>query len=786
MEVSGAREELSSVGSDAWFQFLVFPNEKQLTSFPISTTTECHHTRMIADETWVGLALCSTKRFTAKVCILRVKGTQHELTTTIVHCIWGGVHEETIQNVSNFELSPIQIHPVLWDTLVIAAKAVVATDFEPTECGSEVMIERACLPRFPLEDPLPIAALLEEPMHAPRDLSNDTPCRCVVQVLHHAEGGNTASSVSRRVRDGLLGRYVKAKSTMLLSNEVLLVVHKVVVNGEESDAIYRLGTSIGSLTVELVPSPEIEESAASEFILSHDGPVSGTEALSCPGYESLVKKLVDLLQPARYAGEAATSLQPTGVLLTGGAGVGKTRVAANVAQRLGKRQVRWLLVSSQNSLFLEPPHRRDNTDELFYIVDGLLENGAGDTDDNVRNSLLAKLAVVLDACAELRIPVLATSRDAHVDQLSKAGRLETTIEMHAPDQRQREQMLAEWFPQWVQGLAKLTAGFVAADLVRFHRLAQEKEVTTSWIELCAIANSIVPSQLAALDVQKPRLMFPGSNSEGNTDIDWSRHHMLCFEDIGGYDAMKRRLYRTVILPWRRLLDADSSAQTSNPHMIDPPTGVLFHGPSGCGKTLAAQCLGSSLGLPMIHVRTATEVLSPWVGGSEGLVRTLFAKARYASPCILFLDEIDSIASNREVEGGSGGVMSRVLSTLLNEMDGVSSGSGLRCSVLVIACSNRRESLDAALLRPGRLEEHILLDHPRESDIVAILARALHRTPHDGASVIDAVAQQLVARQSTCADVYGICREAVMHALRADDSTVVTKEDFVYAMATWYP
>jgi SpoVK/Ycf46/Vps4 family AAA+-type ATPase len=116
-------------------------------------------------------------------------------------------------------------------------------------------------------------------------------------------------------------------------------------------------------------------------------------------------------------------------------------------------------------------------------------------------------------------------------------------------------------------------------------------------------------------------------------------------------------------------------------------------------------MADSLQLPMIQVRAA-DILDKWLGGSEALLRSLFSRARAASPCILFLDEIDAIANNRE-EDDTNDFTSRILSTLLNEMDGVSSAIQ-KSRVLVVACTNRLGSLDSALLRPGRLQEHFYL------------------------------------------------------------------------------
>jgi transitional endoplasmic reticulum ATPase len=194
---------------------------------------------------------------------------------------------------------------------------------------------------------------------------------------------------------------------------------------------------------------------------------------------------------------------------------------------------------------------------------------------------------------------------------------------------------------------------------------------------------------------------------------------------------------------------------------------LFHGAPGTGKTLAAACLGSSLELPMIRVRSS-DVLDKYLGGSEAVVRSLFARARAASPVILLFDEIDSIASNRANDETGTGVMSRILSTLLNEMDGVS--SRLRHSVLVVACTNRLSALDAALLRPGRLEEHIEFPSPTVEDLDEILRRFLRNVTMDKSVDLRILAAKLKSKNATAAVVEGVAREAVLSALRRDQVT----------------
>lgn len=196
----------------------------------------------------------------------------------------------------------------------------------------------------------------------------------------------------------------------------------------------------------------------------------------------------------------------------------------------------------------------------------------------------------------------------------------------------------------------------------------------------------------------------------------------------------------------RQMDKTSSSQQS---WLEPPPGVLFHGPSGYGKTSAVRCMANSLQLPMIQVQAA-DILDEWLGGSEALLRSLVCRARAASPCILFLDEIDAIANNREEDEMND-------FTLLNEMDGVSSAIQ-KSHVLVVAFTNRLGSLDSALLRPGRLQEHFYLGIPSAEDLGNILRFRLRKIPLDEGICLDDIAQSFLNLEAIGADVEGLCRE----------------------------
>jgi SpoVK/Ycf46/Vps4 family AAA+-type ATPase len=181
-------------------------------------------------------------------------------------------------------------------------------------------------------------------------------------------------------------------------------------------------------------------------------------------------------------------------------------------------------------------------------------------------------------------------------------------------------------------------------------------------------------------------------------------------------------------------------------------------------------------------------LDQWLGGSEAAIRSLFARARSASPCILFFDEIDAIASNREEDGASVDVTSRVLTTFLNEMDGISSGGNTVGGVLVVACTNRVEALDAALLRPGRLDEHVLLDLPVMSDVEEILQLHLLKVPlHENVSTSE-LSELLVELNASGADIEGVSRDACLRAIRDESRSsfdlMVTQNDLLAAIRDW--
>jgi len=188
---------------------------------------------------------------------------------------------------------------------------------------------------------------------------------------------------------------------------------------------------------------------------------------------------------------------------------------------------------------------------------------------------------------------------------------------------------------------------------------------------------IMPSALREVYLESP-------------DIPWTA--------IGGLEEVKRELQEAVEWPLRY-----PDLYTKLGHSM--PKGLLMHGPSGTGKTLLAKAVATESEANFISVR-GPELLSKWVGESERGIREIFRRARQAAPCVVFFDEVDSIAPTRGM-GGDSMVTERVVSQLLTELDGIQALSG----VVVLAATNRADMIDPALLRPGRFDKIVFVPMP---------------------------------------------------------------------------
>jgi len=187
--------------------------------------------------------------------------------------------------------------------------------------------------------------------------------------------------------------------------------------------------------------------------------------------------------------------------------------------------------------------------------------------------------------------------------------------------------------------------------------------------------------------------------------------------------------------------------------------VLFYGPPGCGKTLLAKAVANECQANFISIK-GPEILTMWFGESEANVRDIFSKARAAAPCVLFFDELDSIAQQRGGHSGDGGgAGDRVMNQLLTEMDGV----GSKKNVFIIGATNRPDIIDPALMRPGRLDQLIYIPMPDYESRLSILKAVLRKTPMSKDVDLAYLAAQ--TEKFTGADLTEICQRAAKLGIR---------------------
>ncbi|KAG5417386.1 PEX6 [Candida metapsilosis] len=226
-----------------------------------------------------------------------------------------------------------------------------------------------------------------------------------------------------------------------------------------------------------------------------------------------------------------------------------------------------------------------------------------------------------------------------------------------------------------------------------------------------------------------------------------------WEDIGGLDLVKDEILDTIDMPLKH-------PELFN-NGLKKRSGILFYGPPGTGKTLLAKAIATNFSLNFFSVK-GPELLNMYIGESEANVRRVFQRARDAKPCVIFFDELDSVAPKRGNQGDSGGVMDRIVSQLLAELDGMSSEGG--DGVFVVGATNRPDLLDEALLRPGRFDKMLYLGISDTDDKQTKILEALTRK----FQLDDSVDLKKIAEKCsftyTGADFYALCSDSMLNAM----------------------
>lgn len=516
------------------------------------------------------------------------------------------------------------------------------------------------------------------------------------------------------------------------------------------------------------------------------------------GLTEEVKKVREMVELPLKRPEIFSQLgiePPKGVLLHGPPGTGKTLLAKAVAS---ESEAHFILLNGPEimSKFYGESEKKireifeeaeKNAPSIIFIdeIDSVAPKRE-ETGGEVERRVVSQLLTMMDGLQNRgKVVVIgATNRLNALDPaLRRPGRFDREVEISVPDKTGRLQILkihTRGMPLTksvkLDDIARKTHGFVGADInslakeaamivlrKNLHKfnIEEDKEIPQEILDGLRVSQKDFDE---ALKIVRPSAMREVLVETPN--IEW--------KDVGGIDDVKRDLKEAVEWP---LKFPDAFVRMS----INAPKGVLLYGPPGTGKTLLAKAVANESEANFIQIK-ATSLLSKWVNDSHKGIQKIFEKARQVSPCIIFFDEIDSIAIKRGGYNNSSREGDKVLNQLLAEMDGIEDLT----NVIVMGATNRPDILDPALMRPGRFDRIVYVPVPEEEGRLQILKIHTKNIPIENK---DEIIEDLSKKTEgfTGADIESLAREAAMLALREDINTKkVTKKHFDKAMEKVLP
>ena len=570
-----------------------------------------------------------------------------------------------------------------------------------------------------------------------------------------------------------------------------LLEGRVVTKGD-TIPINMMGHKIGFLITTVIPSDSAAiVDAGTEFAIG-TVPKTGTKGVPRVNYEDIgglrneIQKVREMIElPMRHPEifDRVGIEAPRGVLLYGPPGTGKTLLAKAVANEtnanfysIGGPEIMSKFYGESEERLRDTFRRaQENAPSIIFIdeIDSIApkrEEVSGDVEKRVVSQLLTMMDG-LESRGKV-VVIGATNRpDALDPALRRPGRFDREIEIGIPDQNGRSEILeihTRGMPLTqdvnLESIAKITHGFVGADLEAVCREAAMRslrrvlpeinleeskipietlnKIKITWQDFESALKDVQPSALREVYVQRP-------------NVEWT--------EVGGLEDVKEELKEAIEWP---LKHADLFTQAD----IIPPKGLLLYGPPGTGKTMIAKAVATTSEANFISIK-GPELLSKWVGESEKGVREVFRKARQAAPCVVFFDELDSVAPRRaggEGVGGDSHVAERIVSQLLTEMDGLEDLKG----VVVIGATNRPDIVDEALLRPGRFDRLLEIPLPDNNARKEILKIHTAKKPLDSTVNLDRLVE--LTKGYSGADIAALVNAAAMSAIK--EYVAVSKED----------
>lgn len=473
---------------------------------------------------------------------------------------------------------------------------------------------------------------------------------------------------------------------------------------------------------------------------------------------------------------------PRGVLLFGPPGSGKTLIARAVANETGAffflingpEIMSKMAGESESNLRKAFEEAEKNAPAIIFIdeIDSIAPK-RDKTNGEVERRIVSQLLTLMDGLKQRATVIVigATNRQNSMDPaLRRFGRFDREIDVGVPDENGRLEIfrihtrnmkLDEDIDPDV--IARETHGFVGADMAALCTEAAMQCIREKMdlidIEDDTIDAEVLDSMAVTQEHFKYALTVSNPSSLRETVVEIPN---ITWDDIGGLENTKKELKEMVQYPVEHPEKFEKFGMSAS-------KGVLFYGPPGCGKTLLAKAVANECQANFISVK-GPELLTMWFGESEANVRDVFEKARAAAPCVLFFDELDSIAQQRGGNSGDGGgAGDRVMNQLLTEMDGM----GAKKNVFIIGATNRPDIIDTALMRPGRLDQLIYIPMPDMESRLSILKSVLRKSPVSKTVDLEYMAAQLEG--FTGADLTEICQQAAKIAVREDIARDMERE-----------
>lgn len=463
---------------------------------------------------------------------------------------------------------------------------------------------------------------------------------------------------------------------------------------------------------------------------------------------------------------------PKGILLYGPPGTGKTLIARAVANETGAffflingpEIMSKLAGESESNLRKAFEEAEKNSPAIIFIdeIDSIAPK-RDKTQGEVERRIVSQLLTLMDGLKSRAhvIVIGATNRPNTIDPaLRRFGRFDREVDIGIPDAVGRLEILRIHTKNMrldddvdLEQVASETHGYVGADIAALCTEAALQCIREKMDLIDLDDDEIDAAVLDSMAVTQDHFR----TALGNSDPSALRETVVevpnvSWNDIGGLEKVKRELRETVQYPVEH-------PEEFLKFGMQPSKGVLFYGPPGCGKTLLAKAIANECQANFISIK-GPELLTMWFGESEANVREIFDKARAAAPCVLFFDELDSIARARgSSSGDAGGAGDRVINQILTEMDGM----GAKKNVFIIGATNRPDIIDPAILRPGRLDQLIYIPLPDDSSRESILKATLRKTPL--AKNVDLKYIAKMTAGFSGADLTEICQRASKLAIR---------------------